>query len=386
MDSLHNGVRALVPERHDPRAVDRLPDGRWAARYESLDIWRGLAAIGIVLHHVGSLDFGLSTGRVTIFFLISGYCIAASAESCMRRGISAGQFFWRRFHRIFPPYLLALLFWAVTRAIKIASGGSNDLDRSVLDWVQNITLTQWVSLLFNPQHHPGDNKTLFVAAFWSLCYEEQFYMVMTAFVGLVLAFPKTRMWALILMPLPLTIAWGMAFPTLVYGVFWEFWMSFGLGALVYYRLSVFSTARLRWAVDLLLIFVIVFSTIGWSMDERVAGAARSKWNEWLIAGTGGFALVLLRPLDRFVAGWAFLMPLRFIGRITYSLYLIHQFNITLVQSVVNAVLPASVREYSGVSLFFQVLGHIALATVFWFFCELPFYNKRVDKPAKAAQL
>ena len=43
-----------------------------------------------------------------------------------------------------------------------------------------------------------------------------------------------------------------------------------------------------------------------AVEGSVAGAARSKWNEWLIAGTGGFALVLLRPLDRFVAGWAFL--------------------------------------------------------------------------------
>ena len=46
---------------------------------------------------------------VPIFFVISGYCISATADSARRKGLPARTYFWRRFRRIFPPYWIFLM-------------------------------------------------------------------------------------------------------------------------------------------------------------------------------------------------------------------------------------------------------------------------------------
>lgn len=148
----------------------------WPPKYELLDGLRGLAALAVVLHHIGVADVGHLS--VMVFFVISGYCITASAESCRRNGGGFRVFMYRRVKRIYPPYLLAISYFAFTRAIRVMVNPGNDFRRPVLDWVQNLTLTQWVSDLFHPVHWPTQNPKLFVAAFWSLNYEEQFYLVM----------------------------------------------------------------------------------------------------------------------------------------------------------------------------------------------------------------
>src|SRR5437867_2732970 len=82
-------------------------------RYATLDVWRGLACLMVVVHHAGyalgeaemegswprwlvwlvirRLDVG-----VTLFFVISGYCIAASLEATRRRGEAPWAFLGRR--------------------------------------------------------------------------------------------------------------------------------------------------------------------------------------------------------------------------------------------------------------------------------------------------
>ncbi len=54
--------------------------------------------------------FPLSFGwmGVPLFFVISGFCIHASALK--NNELRVGRFFWRRFWRIYPPYLAALIF------------------------------------------------------------------------------------------------------------------------------------------------------------------------------------------------------------------------------------------------------------------------------------
>ena len=63
--------------------------------------------------------------------------------------------------------------WCSSRSLDIASRHST----SPVVWINNLTMTQWLGLVFHPTH-PFDNPTLFVAGYWSLNYEEQFYLVM----------------------------------------------------------------------------------------------------------------------------------------------------------------------------------------------------------------
>src|SRR5258706_6244980 len=93
-------------------------------RFESLDHWRGVACLLVVVYHstiiylsttslaspapgwVGGLleiTHHFNVG-VALFFVISGYCIAAAADGARRRNSGVGQYFVPRFRRIYPTF------------------------------------------------------------------------------------------------------------------------------------------------------------------------------------------------------------------------------------------------------------------------------------------
>jgi peptidoglycan/LPS O-acetylase OafA/YrhL len=132
-------------------------------------------------------------------------------------------FLWRRVRRIYPPYLFALVLFTISRAAKAYLGVDNVPARSAIDWVQNLTLTQWLSMITHPQHWASENPTLFVAAFWSLNYEEQFYLVI-AFCLLLVA----RKGVPILTSVIALTVFGLAFNIYhpgnwICGIFLEYW-------------------------------------------------------------------------------------------------------------------------------------------------------------------
>ena len=109
-------------------------------RIDSLDGLRGLAALVVVLRHTmnaiaipdavqrGILQSPLaivlnSEGAVQLFFVLSGYVLAASLERG-RRAIEVAQFYVRRVFRIHPPYVVALLVaWGLSFLYATWAGG-----------------------------------------------------------------------------------------------------------------------------------------------------------------------------------------------------------------------------------------------------------------------
>jgi peptidoglycan/LPS O-acetylase OafA/YrhL len=394
-------------------AVSRL--GVWPERFDLIDAWRGLAALAVVIHHVAHIFIG--GPAVMLFFVISGYCIAASADSCQRRGLGFGRFMLRRLRRIYPPYLLSLAFWAVTRLVKWQASGVNDLThridgtpRDPLHWVQNVTLTQWLSLPANPLPSAAENPVLFVAVYWSLCYEEQFYLL----TGLMLALTAVigiSVRTMIVVLIGAGLVWNIIFPQICYGVFVEYWALFGLGALVFYRLCRTPEAFHRRLIDGGLLAILAGSAamrwwpgMNWQIDDAAINAARRAelrlvYEELLIGAGFALALILMRPLNDRIRGLWIYRPLGALGQITFSLYLIHQFNLTFARVVIERVLGLVGLMHTGAdgvrapihpwfSLTLQIALHIGLASVFWFFCERPFLNRSLlstaapSKPAK----
>jgi len=355
----------------------------WPYRYELLDGLRGVAALLVVMHHIGLVTVGHFA--VMTFFVISGYCITASAESCRERGVGFLAFMSRRVRRIYPPYLCALLFFAVTRAVKAVLGGPNDLTRwSALEWLQNISLTQWLSLLVHPLPMSTQNPTLFVAAFWSLNYEEQFYLVIA--LCLVLA---TRRGIPMVWPILALAAVGLAFNVLHpgnwdCGLFIEYWVHFALGSLLFYVLCKYPTARMRrvFAVSLSgLAAGLALCLLPWT-PERIE--TQRVFVELLVVLALTLGLALVRPISGMLTGSRLWTPLAALGTISYSLYLIHQFNLTLVAGVAHRLLPAATPPLA--LRLAELPLHIGLAALFWRLCERPFIGRRPSSaPAPAPE-
>lgn len=355
-------------------------------RFESLDALRGLAALAVVIHHVAQVYVGGSA--VMAFFVISGYCISAACVSARRHGLGFGGFMWRRVRRIMPPYLLSIGFWAVLRVAKGATGPGL-LGKSWTDWIQNLTLTQWLTLMRSPAQYPPHNPTLFIGAYWSLCYEEQFYLVMGLLVAVAGLSAIASRWAVVAL-LVAGLAWNVLFSNLVSGLFIEYWAPFAFGCLVYYRLcelprrrSSDATQRSRiaaWAIDVFLVAIGVASAAwlwrsgGFPAPLPNGDQIRTVPGELLVSAVFAFALILIRPLDAMIAGGAWFQPLKWLGQITFSLYLVHQFNLTVAKRA-TALVVGGARVESLMGQAIQIATLVTIGAVFWYFCERPFLNR-----------
>ena len=347
--------------------------GLWPKRYDLMDGFRGLAALMVVCFHGGFLSFGHI--GVSLFFVISGYCILASADSCLKLKAGAREFLVRRFHRIYPPYLCALLFFIVTRLLKIHFSHENQLAPfTVLQYIQNATFTQWLTLFAHPNIN-GDNPSLMVAAFWSLNYEIQFYAVVGVLLWLVQRTGQANLQTLIVALTAISFAWVLCVRTLC-GLFIEYWPLFGCGCLVFMRLCKFKSRWSRLAVDGFLVVLVALSIIPTFHRPDAIWIFGVLTEPIMVGSCFCLIVVLLRPLSELVYDTLPGRMVAFLGVISYSLYLIHQFNLKLADSSVHHLLPAWTPKSIVITAI--ILFHIGLATVFWFFCERPFLNEKIS--------
>lgn len=347
-----------------------------------VDAWRGLAALGVVCYHQGfqpGTDFDLGHACVMVFFVISGYCIAASTESCRRNQVSPRGYMWRRIRRIYPPYFFAICFFAATRLVKMRMGLGEQLSTSLLTWIQNLTMTQWFSLVFHPTAHPFDNSTLFVAGFWSLNYEEQFYLVMGLLMFAAIRLKENMLPAIVAI-MVLGFVWNLTFPLVSHGFFWEYWVAFGLGSLVFHRLCKVRDRKHRLIIDLTIAALLVFAL--WRYHLATTFPTRWLYTEWIVTSAFALTLIYLRSFDTaFRKSWLGVVLGAF-GLTSYSLYLTHQFNLRASSAVASKLIGWGLPQFS--EFFLRVLFCCAVGAVFWYFCERPFLNKPLPSrsPAK----
>lgn len=315
------------------------------ARFDSLDMWRGVACLMVVIFHLSGYMQPPSVGwqrvaarivsalwlGVPMFFVISGYCIAATSDSSRRRLHTVRRYFARRARRIFPPYwvfiAIAVVAIYATRGIWAATMGTPlpVTDPTTLTWQQwvgTLTLTEPIR-----GHFGGDPFRMFMGHAWTLSYEEQFY----ALCGLVLWLAPRRFFAgmsaitaitCLIVPFSFKhVGWNL------WGFFFDgHWLLFAAGILLYYR-SNYAQARARWlfgaglvgfTCGVAILYAAVLHRRQWVGESSVSLAFE------LLSGFV-FACVLLatRRWDQQICSSPPLAPIRLCGRICYSLYLTH---------------------------------------------------------------
>jgi peptidoglycan/LPS O-acetylase OafA/YrhL len=273
-------------------------------RYRSLDAWRGIAALSVLIFHCGNtvVEPDSLAGRlllsgwlgVFIFFPISGYCIFAALNSPHNRTI--GAFLTRRWRRIVPPYWASVAFALAiaVAALPLNRGSLNDLVLAPVEWVSVATLTQ-VFTAARDRINP---------VYWSLCYEEQFYLVMAT----LLALPKARRPpAIALLAGAAAIYASPVWHWRLEGLFLQYWLCFAAGCAAY--LWVHETASRQWAV-------VIATLVMWTALARLD--VPLLWS----AGTA-LALTVLARHDDALAQMRGVTPLMWVGTFSFSLYLTH---------------------------------------------------------------
>lgn len=311
-----------------------------SVRYHALDIWRGIVCLVVVLEHAAVCLWSIPAEGVSgasrpvrewlvwslsqnvgapLFFVISGYCIAASLDSTRRKGIRPATFIARRLWRIFPPYwasmaVIAILVVALNllglRRWHATNLGLELFDLDTFNWYQwlgNVTLTEtWRARLF-----PGGELRFLNRVAWALCYQEQFYLI--CFVALVF-FPR-RLYAALGVATLLIIGFKLMITDLrrdqyYLGFFPDLWHEFAVGLFLYWRINVATTPAARRTVELLFVGLFVFAT--WKAMVTTQAAALF-----------GLLLIAIYRWDEPIALIKGFDPLRALGKRSYSVYLIH---------------------------------------------------------------
>lgn len=293
------------------------------ARYQTLDHWRGLAALVVILKHTPLYTLGNDAAvlfrstliefyhhgwwGVPVFFAISGYCVTAAAD----RSSDVLTYFSRRMRRIYPPYLIStfliVLLWFLLgdfwsrQPNPIASPASFGF----WEWLGNLTLSSvWLSRLLN-EHIPFLN-----AIAWTLCYEEAYYLI----VGLVLAIAGSR-WLFV----GISVITGVFFLLPYFGINTSstpadrFWNGFAAGVAAYFIVKERSFwIRFLYTVTLVAATIILLTRMSNNVE---AGGA--------IGAVFACILVVLHPFDSTLSSIRILWPLQWCGQRCYSIYLVH---------------------------------------------------------------
>ena len=300
-----------------------------------LDGLRGIAVIGVVCFHGGFSQVSGGYLGVSLFFTLSGFLITSLllAERSATGSISLRAFWVRRFRRLLPAawltlaaVLMVVWFW-----------GTTSQARSVR-WDVPAALAQvanWRFLLGGQSYGALFDSPSPVLHFWSLAIEEQVYLILPVLVAGVLAMRRSsgRVLAVVL-AVAASLSWGLPLilrasgDRIYYGTDTRAgeMLAGSLLAVVISRPGVREVLARKWTAGtgVAVLAAVAALATGWLWATREDPAS--------FAGSGGLVLhsglavalilgvlVPSGPVNR-LCGTA---PLRWVGRISYGIYLFH---------------------------------------------------------------
>jgi peptidoglycan/LPS O-acetylase OafA/YrhL len=296
-------------------------------RIRNLD---GLRCVAILLVIVGHLRYSLAplnepggillliasfgSMGVDIFFAISGFLITNRLLNEFNRNgsISLKAFYLRRIFRLFPALLVFLLFLAGLSGVGVIGVSQGEL---------------FASALFYRNFYTGPSGW-FTAHFWSLAVEEHYYLIFPA----LLLFCAKRKW---------NLRWFLCISCLLL-IVWQVldqrvWNSLGFLGLDshtrsdYRMVSLFAGALVgaRWTLDNGLNYrskkiemvILVSLSLAFISFLKAHLGLEEIWRPFILAEIVALVVDLG---DVALVSWLEWVPIAWIGRISYSLYLWQQ--------------------------------------------------------------
>lgn len=344
-------------------------------RIPQLDGLRAVAILSVFLNH--TLRIPLTWVGVDIFFVLSGFLITGIL---LKRKISGGgyfsYFYRRRIFRILPPYILTVIVFGL-----------------VFTWNAFRPWPMFVFFGMNFQRSFGFTHMWNPLPLWSLAVEEQFYFF----------------WPIIILLVSEKTLFRISITAIVIVPFLRFFCT----PLFSSHFSIYMLTPFR--ADLLCAGAALSILWEHRTPQRESFYRARAWLGCL-AGFGGLALVQIWPVFRLanntrlangldyslsvlgsysLLAWALsdrgwlrrllsLPPMRFVGQISYTMYLTHMMAIFLVERYVKSI---------TVTTLLALVVTIAYASLSWFFMEKPSisfaagvgrHRQRSEAPAPSA--
>src|SRR5882757_3999150 len=323
---------ASSPDRHsvDCRRSAGLPDR--AAPYPQSEIMisyrpeidglRAIAVLGVLLFHAGFSAFSGGYAGVDVFFVISGYLITRNILTRMDAGrFSYVGFFINRVRRLFPALLTTIGVSFLIGALLFPPPHMKKLAEAAI-----VSILSVANIYFWSEASYWDIESAFkpLLHLWSLSVEEQFYLFWPPMLLLASRANNKRLARLVLLTaLGLTsllfagfLSWHHPRATF----YWMPWRAFEfmIGAAVIW-LEIIVTPRGRLLPEImagagLVLIIVPFLSFNDYTPFPLPGALLPCIGTALLIWAGGSCLTSKLWTNR---------PIIWIGRISYSLYLVH---------------------------------------------------------------
>ncbi|HEY8374191.1 MAG TPA: acyltransferase family protein [Pseudonocardiaceae bacterium] len=368
------------PRRSSPEKADG-SSGTASGYRPELDGLRAVAALLVVIYHIW---LGRVSGGVDVFFLISGFLITGQLyRASTRQQLDLRRTWGRMLARLLPAAAVVL--------VTVTAAGVLFLPEN--RWLQTIREIFASALFFENWQLAADsvdylargNETSVVQHFWSLSVQGQFYLLWPLLVALVALVARRAGLTLrrsLVVTLLVVFAASLAYsvwltaenqPLAYFHFFTRVW-EFALGGLLAVVIQSITLGR---AVRVILGWLGVVGLVSCGLALQVSTVFPGYIALWptlsavcvLLAGTTDSRV----GADRFLAS----APLRYLGRISYALYLWHW--PVLLFYVVVRERPEGVGLLGGAGI---VLVSLVLAVLTHHLVEEPVRSARLTNRAR----
>ncbi|WP_445364081.1 acyltransferase family protein [Microbulbifer sp. ANSA003] len=337
---------------------------------KEIDGLRFLAVAPVIIFHYHPATLPLGYLGVDLFFVISGYLITGLIMKDADKGsFNLAHFYIRRIRRILPAALVVFLFVLISGLIFFISSDLIRLSTSLLTslfFVSNIYF--WRS----GGYFGASDELKPLLHSWSLSIEEQFYLVFPCTLLMLTKLSKNKKFYIILACLVILTSISLNIFILSIGgenpAFFltptRIWQ-LAIGVLV--ALLAYRNPQQNKNINILLSYLgFGMIIVAYSYPENSIIPA--------ILITTGTGLMLYQPIGSQSLLYCILTlsAIRFIGLISYSMYLWHW-------PVISIIKYVYVDPPSNYVLILGFLFTCLASALTWKFIEIPFRNKYPDK-------
>lgn len=370
---------------------------------------RGIAVLAALFYH---FDISFAKGGyvgVDVFFTLSGFLITSNIlqTNCTHKDL--GRFFKKRFFRLYPASLTTVIVSLIGAYLTFPDDLANRVSKSA---IFSQLLSSNIYFHSNTNYFDERAKVKPLLHLWSLSLEEQFYLVWAPFVTMVAKKNGNSSWQLLLFSFIAIISFGHAIqhqnthPSYVFFELPPRLYQFAIGAIA----SLVSANSNKWYQNFVSIedrtssrifsksthppstkpsrkfdstywpptiftagIPSMFSAIllGLSFYSLPEGAPPF----WILPVALSSAIIIASPEHTFVSKVLSLKPIRFIGRISYSTYLIHW----PLQVFSSRILSAIGKQ--RLNACYLTLTSIVIGYFLFLYVETPFRSPKLPRRA-----
>lgn len=294
---------------------------------------------------------------VDIFFFLSGFLIFLMVS---KDGFGYWRFIFRRFQRIYPAAFIAICFWAWFRT-------------GFQEWYEFDQLNFLANLLFL-NAVPNLNILPYNIVTWSIFYEAFFYISFPVLYFALNRFLKHSILSVTIVGVIYCLIgqWIVAFP-------FRFFMFAG-GAVLAIMTQRDESARQVVLPDIVVLVIFLWSTLVFTLYPHqyevfvpifVVTTYLLVWN--VIYGKGF--------LNRFFS----ILPLRWLGNISYSFYLMHILGVQIVIYMFPLLSGLYEPIFLAVTFLLSFAISVAISTLLFVVAERPYFRRASPQTRAAAE-